>query len=98
MENEALIPLDLLCSVHGIDVTFLHSLRERGLVEFTVVEEVHYLHPSVVEDLEKFIRLHTELDINLEGLEAVAHLLRIIHARDEEIRILRNRLEGLEEG
>ena len=43
-------------------------------------------------NLEKFIRLYYELDINLEGIETITHLLQRINSLQDEIIILKNRL------
>jgi hypothetical protein len=42
------------------------------------------------------MRLHYDLDINLEGIEAITSLLNRVKSMQEEIRELRNRLEGYE--
>jgi hypothetical protein len=83
--------------VHNIDISFLHALKESGLTELILLEESLYVHTSQIGHLEKMIRLHFELDINLEGLEVVGHLLEKVDALSEENRSLRNRLSRFEE-
>ena len=96
MENENLIRIEVLCSVHNIDISFLHSLKESGLAELIVQEESFYVHTSQIGHIEKMIRLHYEMDINLEGLEVVGHLLEKVDVLSEENRSLRNRLSRFE--
>jgi hypothetical protein len=98
METENLIRIEVLCSVHNIDISFLHSLKASGLAELIVQEESLYVHTSQIGHIEKMIRLHYELDINLEGLEVVGHLLAKVEALLEENRSLRNRLGRFEDG
>jgi hypothetical protein len=38
------------------------------------------------------IRLHHELDINVEGVEAISHLLMLIEKMQEELTVVKNRL------
>jgi hypothetical protein len=52
---------------------------------------------SQLNELEKIIRLYYELDINLEGIETVIHLLQRINDMQDEITLLKNRLR-LHEG
>jgi hypothetical protein len=47
--------------------------------------------------LERIVRLHFELDINLEGIETITHLLERMEAMQENIARLKNRLKAYEE-
>jgi len=42
--------------------------------------------------LEKFVRFYYELDINLEGIETISHLLERVNALQDELTMLKNRL------
>ena len=100
MEKEELIPVDVFCAHHQIEVTFVRSLQQAGLIELVTHEEVTYIDPDRVRQLEKYVRLHYDLEINMEGLEAITHLLNRVENMQEQIRTLRNRLnfyEGDEE-
>jgi hypothetical protein len=93
MEREDLIPAKEFCSYYEVSYSFINSLSEAGLVEITVIEEQQYLHQDQVSDIEKLVRLHTQLDINPEGVEAIAHMLQRMHQLQEELRILKQRLD-----
>ncbi len=90
MEN--LIPADEFCAIHNIEISFIHSLQETGLIEITTIEETGYIHTSQLQELEKIVRLYYELDINLEGIDTINHLLQRINDMQDEITALRNRL------
>ncbi len=92
MENDDLLPVELLCTHYNIEVSFITSLTEFGLLEITTVEETRYLYKTQIKDLEKLIRLHYELDINMEGIDAISHLLRRVDNLHEELTALKNRL------
>jgi hypothetical protein len=90
MEN--LIPADEFCASHNIEVSFIRSLQETGLIEIMTVEEKGYIQTSQLQELEKIIHLYYELDINLEGIETINHLLQRINHMQDEITALKNRL------
>ncbi|MEO5682094.1 MAG: chaperone modulator CbpM [Chitinophagaceae bacterium] len=92
MENNDLIPVDHFCVTHSIELSFITSLHQYGLVEITSIEEQAYLNESQLCDVEKFIRLHYDLDINLEGIEAIGHLLEKIKELQARHTHLQNRL------
>jgi len=92
MENDDLLPVELLCTQYNIEVSFITSLTEFGLIEITTVEETSYLYKTQIKDLEKLIRLHYELDINMEGIDAISHLLKRVDNLHEELTALKNRL------
>ena len=90
MEN--LIPANEFCANYNISISFIRSLQENGLMEITTSEETEYIPASRLHELERIIRLHYEMDINLEGIETIIHLLHQINSMQDEITDLRNRL------
>ena len=92
MENIDLVPVQTFCVHHQIDLSFIESLQQFGLVEITTIEEQSYLRESQLTDLEKFVRLHYELDINFEGIEAIGHLLEKLRDMQVLNQQLQNRL------
>jgi chaperone modulatory protein CbpM len=83
-----------ICTYHEVEYTFISSLSEAGLVELKVVNHTTYVPESELQKLERMIRLHNELEINVAGIEAITHLLERIEQMQEEMRILRNRLRN----
>jgi hypothetical protein len=92
MHKDNLIPAIEFCASHNIEISFISSLQETGLIELTILDETEYIHENQLGDLEKIIRLYFELDINLEGIETINHLLHRIRTLQDEITSLRNRL------
>lgn len=92
MENEDLIPTEDFCTHHSVEYSFIDSLSDSGLIHITSVRKSSYLHSDELKKLEKFVRLHYDLDINLEGLETINHLLEKVESLQEELRLLRNRM------
>jgi hypothetical protein len=92
METEYLIAVDEFCTCNGIEISFISSLHEAGLIEITSIEEVGFFNSEQLQQLEKYVRFYYELDINLEGIETIAHLLHRVNTMQQEITELRNRL------
>ena len=81
-----------ICTYHEVEYTFISSLSEAGLVELKVVNKTTYIPESELQKLERMIRLHNELEINVAGIEAITHLLERIEQMQEEMRRLRNKV------
>jgi hypothetical protein len=87
-----LISANEFCRNHNIGISFIRSIQETGMIEITTIEETGYIHANQLHELEKIVSLYYELDINLEGIETINHLLKRINNMQEEITGLRNRL------
>jgi hypothetical protein len=98
MKTEYLIAIDEFCSNHNVEISFITSLQHSGLIEITLVEESYFIEPDQLPQLEKFTRLFYEMDINVEGIETIAHLLQRMNNMHDELTSLRNRLRFYELG
>lgn len=85
MENLDLIPLDECCTRYNIETSFVISLQDHGLIHVTTFEEKDYLPLEELADLERMIRWHYELEINLEGIETIRYLLAEIRKLQKEV-------------
>lgn len=92
METNYLIAVDEFCANHNIEISFISSLQQTGLIEITTIKETGFINPDQLLQLEKIVRLYYELDINLEGIETINYLLKRISSMQDEIITLRNRL------
>jgi len=92
MQTEEMIVVNEFCIHHNIDISFIHSLQESGLIEITHTAEKLYLHESQLPRLEKMLRLYYEMDINLEGIETITYLLNRMNEMQQQITQLNNRL------
>jgi chaperone modulatory protein CbpM len=95
MKPEVMIPVDDLCTHYQVEQTFIQSLSEAGLVEIASIEKTICIPVSQLPFFEKMIRLY-ELDINLEGIETITHLLNRINEQQEKIITLTNQLRRYE--
>jgi chaperone modulatory protein CbpM len=93
MEAEDMIVLDEFCSNHQVEISFIRSLEEYGLVETIIVNEAICVRSNELSKLEQIVRLHQELNINPEGIDAISILLKRIENMQHQITELRNKLD-----
>ena len=97
MQKEEMIPVEQCCTHYKIEMTFVRSLQDAGLLNIITMEEENFLPHEELGSLEKFIRLHHDLEINTEGIEAIHHMLERMEAMQQEIARLKNRLAIFEQ-
>lgn len=92
MEKENYILLRTFCLHTRIDDQFVRQLNEYGLIIFLEEDDEVFINENDIADIEKFFRLHKDLNINLEGLDAISQMLNRIHKLESEMNILRKKL------
>jgi hypothetical protein len=92
MEAKDFIPVIQLCSLYKVETSFFNQLNEEGLIEIITVEKVSCLHQDSIIDVEKMIRIHHELNINIEGIDVVFNLLHRVDDLQSELIAIKNRL------
>jgi hypothetical protein len=97
METKNLILIEHLISNHQIELSFIDRLKEYGLIEIIIQENNQYLNHDQLKDFEKMMRLHYELDINLEGIDVISNLLSQINKLEEELIKVKNKLRLYED-
>ncbi|WP_264536877.1 chaperone modulator CbpM [Flavobacterium sp. N1736] len=97
MSSKNLIQIKQFCIYHEIENTFITELNNYGLVEIIIQEEDQYLQPEQLPAIEKMIRLHYDLKINLEGIDAIYHLLNKIETLQQNLTATQNKLRLFEQ-
>jgi len=92
MAIQDLILIEKLCIHYKIEFSFFDALNNIGLIEIETVGQNKFINQDKIGDLEKMIRLHHELNVNLEGIDIVFNLLQKEKVLQEEINKLKNRL------
>ncbi|MFL5773880.1 MAG: chaperone modulator CbpM [Flavisolibacter sp.] len=92
MQTPKLIPASEFCQHHEIEVSFLQSLDEFGLITITSREESLYIDEDEMNEIEKMIRLHYDLNINLEGIDAITQILKRMETLHNELTQLKTKL------
>ncbi|MBC7745376.1 MAG: MerR family transcriptional regulator [Flavobacterium sp.] len=97
MKEEKLISVDEFCIHHHVEFSYMSNLREFGLIEIVTKNKVDYISEHQFEKIERILRLNQDLEINLEGIDAIQHLLQQVNAMQAEINRLTNRLRLYED-
>ena len=97
MEVTDLISIKTFCTHYNVPVTFINALQDYELIEIVVSDNSNYIKTTQINEVEKMMRLHFDLDINLEGVDAIYNLLKQVEALKQEITMLHNRLRLYED-
>ncbi len=97
MVRKNLISTDEFCVHHNIEFSFIRNLCEFGLLETVKVENTEFITEDQLEKLERMLRLHNDLDINMEGIDTIDHLLAKMQNLQNEVTLLKNRLRLYED-
>lgn len=92
MGNKEKISVEQCCIHYRIEASFVHQLDAHGLIELSHSEKQEFIAYEQLPDLEKYMRLHYDLEINMEGMEAIKHLLSRMQNLQQEIKKLRGEL------
>lgn len=91
MQNELII-VNEYCNKCHIEPEFIGMLQEGGLIDVLTQNGIQYLTTDELPDVERYSRLYYDLDINMEGIDAIRHLLERMGEMQREIEYLHNRL------
>ncbi len=92
MNEKPLISTQTLCSHYNIEISFVDALNKMGLIQIEIIEQNQFIHQDQIGALEKIIRLHNELNVNLEGIDVVFNLLEKEQELRIELNVLKNKL------
>lgn len=87
-----LISVDEFCGHYKVEINFIKSLEEFGLIKTRSVKKSMFINIDDLTGLERYIRLYKELEINPEGLHAVSHLLNQLEFLQNKIAALNNEI------
>lgn len=97
MEEQEYIPVLQLCEHYELEITFFDKIREVGLLEVTTYSEQLCISQERLSDFERLIRIHRDLDVNLEGIDVVFNLLKKVDQLNNELTAVKNKLRLYEE-
>lgn len=84
-----LILIDDYCKNSSVEIEFIRSLEDEGLIVTQILDDVKYLDSSQLGDLETFSRLHYDLSVNVEGIDIINNLLGKMRQMERELVVLR---------
>jgi hypothetical protein len=93
MNLNDLIPVNEICNIYEVKTSFIDSLSDYGLIKITTIEKRSFIEKEKISDIERIIRLHDELEVNLEGIDVICNLLNRIEELQNELISYKNRLD-----
>ncbi len=71
-------------SLYNIEIHFFDALVESGLLSVEEEQDEYYLDFEDLNNLEHYVNLHYDLEINIAGIEVIARLLHTIKQLQRE--------------
>lgn len=96
MDTELII-IKEYCERSHLEPAFFQMLEEVGLLDIRLIEGEYYIYASQLPVLERYTRMYYDLSINIEGIDAIQHLLNRITALQEEVNSLKSQLRLYED-
>jgi len=87
-----LITITEYCVNYDIEPDFIISLEESGIITLTILDTEKYIHEEQITELDKYAHFYYDLHINIEGIDAIRHLLGKIDEMQNEISSLKSQL------
>jgi hypothetical protein len=97
MKVTEFIPINDLCTNYQLEVTFFNQLHDVGLIEITTYNKMPCISAETINDVEKIIRMHHDLNVNIQGIDVAFNLLKKIESLNQELTTLKNKLRLYED-
>lgn len=79
--------------IYEVEKSFVDSLHDVGLIHVVDYEDERFIEFDELSDLEQFIRWYYDMEINVEGIDALKHMLGKVKYLQSEVNQLRNELQ-----
>ena len=79
--------------IYQVEEVFLDALHSSGLIEVVIEEEDRYIEYDYLQEIEQYVRWYYELEINIEGIEALHHMLQQVRGLQSDVERLRSELK-----
>jgi len=97
MNTKDLIPIKQFCKIYEIEFSFISSLNEFGLIELIYIDKGEFIELEKIQEIERIIRLHNELGVNLEGIDIITNLIEKIDTLQKRLHSVQNQLDIYED-
>lgn len=88
-----LIAIMEYCEYSKIEVDFIKLLKAEQLIELQLVSGQEYISVEQLPTLEQYARWYYEMEINLQGIDALSNMLEKVKALQEEVNELQVKLK-----
>jgi predicted transcriptional regulator len=73
-------------------MTLIEELEDFGLIELINENGLKYIDAGHLQQVQKVIQFHNELQINKEGIEVILNLLERMKLQNDELKYLQDKL------
>jgi|JI9StandDraft_2_1071091.scaffolds.fasta_scaffold701874_2 hypothetical protein len=87
-----LIALKTFCLQHDIPADFILELHQHEIIQLVVEKRSRFIPIKQLQELERIIRIYRDLQLDINGIQTVLHLVNRLQEKDAEINALRNQL------
>jgi len=95
--TKQLISIHKICETYQIPESFFDELMAFDLLPIHKEAQEPMIDENQLPQVEKLMRLHFDLDINMEGIDVIVNLLNQIEQMQDEINELKKRLRLYED-
>jgi len=95
--SKYLIPIQKICETYQVNELFFENLQEYNLISLIKENNEFWIEENELNKIEKIMRLHFDLDINMEGIDVIISLLNKINQLNKEISFLQKQLKIYED-
>jgi hypothetical protein len=92
MKSDKLVLVATICDHYSLELPFFDQLDHHGMVEIVQVGQDPYIKENQLSILEKVIRIHHDLQVNLDGVAVILDLVDRIELLQQENRNLRRQI------
>ena len=90
--ESSVIKITEYCRYYKIEPDFVISLEGVGLIETLIIEGERFIHEEQLKDLERYVTWHYDMDINIEGIDALRNMLSRFEQLQSEVLHLKEKL------
>jgi hypothetical protein len=94
MKNTKFISITEISNYYHIEISLLKDFAEGELINITIEDETECVLIDDLEQIKRIINLYKGLGVNKEGIEIIMSMRDQILAMDEEITLLKQKLES----
>ncbi|HKJ06244.1 MAG TPA: chaperone modulator CbpM [Flavobacteriaceae bacterium] len=93
MDFDELIEIREVLTRYKVNNDFITCIEQCSIIDYVEQNNTRYIYVKHIPKVEQIIRLHNDLNVNMEGIEAISHLLDRIENLQNKLRIVEQKLK-----
>jgi hypothetical protein len=87
-----LIAVKTFCLQHNIPADFILELHQHEIIQLVIEKRNRFIPVKQLQELERIVRIYRDLQLDINGIQTVLHLVNRLQEKEAEITALRNQL------